>query len=218
MAEAEGILIASAVAGFLGWRTLRATRAARREQLRLLDAFLPLLSQVRTRVSALGYPVVTGRLDGHALRLELVPDSLAFRALPVLWLEARWAWPHSARLQVVVQPTGAEYFDDDRTLTRRYELRGWPATTQVWGEGGAEDLARRLGAAELAGSPEVKRVSVRADQLCVTFRCARADPAAYRVLRRARFDSPALDARFAAGAFGALRAIERALGGVAVGS
>ena len=139
MASAEGILIASALTGLLGWRSVgvfRRAQVARGEQLRLLDPFLSALAHPDVRANALGYPIVRGRLDGHALRLELVPDTLAFRALPVLWLEARWARPHTGRLRVVVQPTGAEYFGDDHTLTRRFALDGWPLPAEAWGQSG----------------------------------------------------------------------------------
>ncbi|MEO6056106.1 MAG: hypothetical protein ABIQ49_04630, partial [Gemmatimonadales bacterium] len=144
MATAEGILIASTLTGLLGWRSLRATRAARSEQLHFLDPFLPALEQPEVRASALGYPVARGRLDGHALRLELIPDTLAFRTLPVLWLEARWARPHGGRLRVVVRPTGAEYFGHDHTLTRRFDLGDWPVPAEAWGERGSGDLLQRL--------------------------------------------------------------------------
>ncbi|HUR95287.1 MAG TPA: hypothetical protein VMY76_11925, partial [Gemmatimonadales bacterium] len=208
MAEAEGILIVSALSGLLGWRALRATRVATRDQLHLLDPFLPLVGQPHVEVSPLGFPVLRGLLDGHALRLELVPDTLAFRSLPVLYLEARWARPHTGRLRVVVQPTGAEYFGDDHTLTKRYELRGWSVPCQAWGEGRAEALARRLEAVDPAGAAALKLVSVREDQLCVTFRFAKAEPSAYRVLRRARFETSAVDSEFVTDTLRLLRAIE----------
>jgi hypothetical protein len=218
VAEAEGLLIVSALTGLLGWRAMRASRGARRERLLLLDAFLPALTRPGVQTNALGYPIVRGALDGHPIRLELIPDTLAFRALPVLWLEARWVRPHSGRLRLVVQPTGAEYFGDDHTLTRRFHVAGWPAPTEVWGGTGGDELLRRLEAVDPAAAPPPKLISIREDHLCVTFRCAKADPSAYRVLRKARFEAPAVDAAFVAGTIRFLRSIEAGLDGEEVRS
>jgi hypothetical protein len=199
----------------LGWRVVVATRAARGEQLHLLDRFLPIVANAQVAAGELGYPAIRGSLDGHPVRLELIPDTLGFRALPVLWLEVRWKRSHAGRLLLIRQRTGTEYFDDDSRLSRRLEINGWPVATEVWGEAGGQNLLSRIQTIDPADFPSIKRILVQENELRVTLRCDRGDAPAYRVLRRAKFPSAAASDALVAETVKLLRAVEHALSQVA---
>jgi len=223
LAETRGILIealfwpkvaaATLLAVLLGRWMFRTYRAARRQRLHALDALLPALDQAEVALTPARFPVARGRLDGSPIRVELVPDTLVLRALPVLWLEARWRRRHQGRLRLVLRPTGTEYFTANNVCRRRLPPPpGWAEPVEIWGEGGdAGEILRRLGALNLADFPSLKQVVITEQELRVTLRCKQGERAAYRVLRAAYFDEEPLEAAQVAQLLGALRTIERAM-------
>jgi hypothetical protein len=67
-------------------RLLREGREGRAGRAAFLDAAAALLDDVRIRVEPSGFPRVVGRRGGRDFDLQAVPDALAFRKLPALWL------------------------------------------------------------------------------------------------------------------------------------
>jgi hypothetical protein len=208
-------LMLAAAAGVLLTRQLLAARHAERVRRRhMLDAFLPRLKNPRLKLGRNGWPVVHGELDGHALTLMLVPDSLAYRTLPRLWLEARWTRPHRARLRLLLRPAGGECPTDGPDWSHR--LVGpsrWKVPVEASGSGPeALPLLHQLETVDLAAYPALKQLLVSESDLRLALRCAEADRGAYRVLRAAAFECGPVAEPLVEETLAALRGIEEAFG------
>ena len=84
----------------------RADRAAYLSRLR------PLLAEPRTRLEPSGFPRLAGRYSGHAVDVQAVADTLAFRKLPALWLLVSLTEPQplAGETRIMVRPCGLEPF------------------------------------------------------------------------------------------------------------
>ena len=207
-------LCLAAVAGvLLARRLVAAYRAERDRHRRMLDAFVPLVSPAHLVRNGAGLPALRGTLHGSPLIVTLVPDSLAFRALPKLWLEARWARPHPGRLRLLLRPAPADFLADEHGLTQRFAGPArWPFPVEACGSGPEiYPLLQRLEALDLADFPSLKQILITETDLRVTLACEQADRATYRVLRAARFDLRPVGGELVAETLAVLRAVEGAL-------
>lgn len=91
------------------WRAARQDRAARAG---LLAEVEPLLAEPRRRVEPSGYPRLGGSFAGRAVDLRAVPDALAIRKLPALWLLATLTEPQplAGETRIMQRPSGLEPF------------------------------------------------------------------------------------------------------------
>jgi hypothetical protein len=207
------LLLAAAAGVFLTRRLVASWRAERDRHRRLLDAFVPLVAPARPFRNGAGLPALRGTFDGSALMVTVVPDSLAFRQLPKLWLEVRWARPHAGRLRLLLRPLPSEYLADEQGLTQRFAgTTRWPFPVEACGSGPeAGALLERIEPLDLAAFPSLKQILITETELRVTMACEKADRGTYRVLRAARFDLQPVGDELVAETLAALRAIEHAL-------
>jgi hypothetical protein len=108
-------IIAILAAGLLLWLVYSLTRAAQaRKSARAayFDAVKPLFDGGETRLQPTGLPRMTGRKDGLAYDLQVIPDSLTFRKLPALWvmISLPEPLPLPATLDILARPSGNEPF------------------------------------------------------------------------------------------------------------
>lgn len=91
------------------WRETVRTRTDRAAYLSLLR---PLLAEPRMRLEPSGFPRLAGRYAGHAVDIQVVPDALAFRKLPALWLLVSFTEPQPllGETRIMVRPSGLEPF------------------------------------------------------------------------------------------------------------
>jgi hypothetical protein len=179
----------------------------------MLDTFLPAVEGPSLRLSPWRYLNLQGRLDGRPARIDLIPDTLIPRALPTLWLQARWAGPHDGWLSVTKGWNGAEYFNEDTDAgTRLPRPASWPADTVVRGDdGGSLALLHRIEHLDLDAYPSLKQLVVTGDEVKVTLRCARGDRGVYRALRSGSFPADAVTPAIVAETLTVLRDIEKTL-------
>lgn len=104
--------LAAALALWLLWRLARASRARTRARAAYFDALKPLFQGGETRLQPTGLPRMTGRRGDLAFDLQALPDALAFRKLPALWVMVSLpqAMPVTATLDLMARPSGAEPF------------------------------------------------------------------------------------------------------------
>jgi hypothetical protein len=207
------ILAAVAAASLLGWRISHAYRTERVARRHMLDGFASTLSSPRFDKGLQGLPRVRGALDGTPVVIALDSDTLALRTLPTLWLEARWAREHTAILDILLEPSGTEYFVEDLEFDSRAEApSGWPDSAIVRVSGAeAAPILDRLARVDPVAFPALKYLLVGRRELRVTMKCARADRQTYRVLRSAKFKSDVVTPELMEQTLSALRTIEGAL-------
>jgi hypothetical protein len=207
------LCLAAAAGVLLTRRLVAAYHAERDRHRRMLDAFVPLISPARVFRNGAGLPALRGTFHGSALIVTVVPDSLAFRQLPKLWLEVRWARSHPGRLRLLLRPAPSEFLADEQGLTQRFAgPTRWPFPVEACG-GGPEAgvLLDRIEPLDLAAFPSLKQILIAETELRVTLVCEKADRGTYRVLRAARFDLQPVGSELAAETLAVLSAVEHAL-------
>lgn len=93
-------------------RLWRETACGRADRAAYLNLLLPLLAEPRMRLEPSGFPRLAGRYAGHAIDIQAVPDALAFRKLPALWLLVTLTEPQplAGETRIMVRPSGLEPF------------------------------------------------------------------------------------------------------------
>ncbi|MBC2835678.1 hypothetical protein [Paragemmobacter straminiformis] len=130
MAEA---FVLAAFAALLGAVLLLSRRRQGRVLARraaLLDPCRRLFADTRLRCDAFGFPRMAGTRDGLSYDIQIVPDALAVRKLPALWLlvSLPQSMPVAFTLHLMLRPTGAEGFTRFRSLPNQHDLpAGFPA-------------------------------------------------------------------------------------------
>jgi hypothetical protein len=91
---------------------IREGRARAEARAGYFSAVKPLFDGGETRIQPTGFPRMTGRRDGLAFDLQVVPDTLTFRKLPALWVLVTLpeALPLKATLDLMARPSGNEPF------------------------------------------------------------------------------------------------------------
>ena len=120
---ASGILLAvAACAGALAVAGCIKVRAAlaerRRTRLHWFDRCLALLTDIDLRAAPHGFARVAARYNGIAVDLQALPDALAVRKLPVLWLMVSMPvpLPVGATISILRRPSGTETFSPSDRL------------------------------------------------------------------------------------------------------
>lgn len=110
--------LVAAVALWLAYRLVRATRDRARNRGAYFSALKPLFDGGELRLQPTGFPRMTGRRAGLAFDLQALPDTLTFRKLPALWvmISLPEAQPVAATLDVMARPSGQEPFTRFSTL------------------------------------------------------------------------------------------------------
>ncbi len=184
------VLIVAAVALLFGWRLLGVQRSDRATRAGMLDAFLPEILGPVVGWSTWRYPRLEGILDGTAIRIDLLPDTLITRTLPTLWLQVRWTLPQEGNLCVTVDPVGAEFFSDDAFYGRLVPTPpSFHVRAEVRTDESGQALLRRLSSLDLRSYAALKQLAVIHGELRLTLRCARGERTIYRVFRAAKFPS-----------------------------
>ncbi len=211
-------MLVLAVAPLLWWRIKHAYRTEHVGREGLLDSFLAALPGSTVDKGPQGLPQLRGQLDGAALLVSLHSDTLALRTLPTLRLEVRWDRTHNAVVDVMLDPSGTEYFSESSELGgRAAPPEGWPDTTIVQISGvEAAPIIERLSRVDPRTFPALKHILIDRDELRLTMNCARADRQTYRVLRSATFKPDAVGPGIVSQTMAALRTLEAAVSGAPI--
>jgi hypothetical protein len=207
MRDLSGALLASLL--LIGAVVLAAVQRhhvarVRSDRGRLFEECSGLLDDPRVLLRGLDFPLLGGRRAGSQVRLEPVVDTLTLRTVPVLWLVVTVAGPRVAtdRVSVLTRACGTEFYARHDTAEIVAMGPAWPGELAVRAD--SADVVRRHPAMlahihGLMSDDRVKQVVVGPTSARVVWRCATADPGAYRVTRRvdltrARVDAAALAA------------------------
>lgn len=192
------IAVFAALALF-GWLMRRDGLAVKADQLRQVQAVLPLLDGPSIVPQPRDYPHVTGRYRGREVRIEPHTDSISVRKLPALWLQVslRDELPVPATLDVMMRPRNVEYWSPFDQLAHELERpAGWPADANLRTDKaeGASDV-RRLIEPHLGflRDPRGKEILITPRGVRVTLLAAEGERGAYLLQRQAQFSGAPLD-------------------------
>lgn len=164
-------------------------RAVRVRRGALFDQVTHLFNEVKIRQDGLNYPVLTGRLHGHPIKLEPIVDTLGFRKLPVLWLLITHyrPLPVGSPLDVLLRPHGNEFFSPNQRYEREIPPGpGYPEHIRIASRDpeAAPDLAVLAPFLRFIREMDTKEILVQSTGIRVVRRLAEAEQAHYRVTRR----------------------------------
>jgi hypothetical protein len=187
------LLLAIAAIATVGWVARRdhlALQAARRC---LLDDCAGLLDQARLAHGPDSFPKLTGICGGRDVRADLIPDTMTIRRLPQLWLSTSLLERNAGLpgLDVLVRPTGNEFYALNSRFTRRFEAPpGLPAEVLIRGDAGAARLLAELGPAlaDILADARVKEIAVTERGVRIVRQAGEGKRGEHLLLRQAHFD------------------------------
>lgn len=194
-----GTLIALILAGLLVRQFLREKAAREAEPDRLFHDAMPVLSDpVVAAGETAGSYILSGRHDGHDVRVTALADTLAVRKLPSLWLMVTLPAPLPLKtaLDLMMRPAAATSFSNFDHLPFTIETpQGFPEHLVIRSDAPEPELPLDLVARHL--EPLRQR---RGKELLITPRglrlvmlLAEADRARYGVFRQADFGGVTVD-------------------------
>jgi hypothetical protein len=169
-------------------RKLRASRAS------ILDPVKDHFTNAKLTFDGAGFPKLEGTLDGHQMRLELIPDTMTIRRLPQLWLSMTDVvdLPIAGRgVAILIRPSGADYY----SLTEHMRIRldvppAFPWECIVKGETSESshtlDLVAKS-AAKLLADPRMKEVAVTSRGVRIIRQLAEGKRGDHLLLRQSAF-------------------------------
>lgn len=184
------VVVATAVLGRLH---VAGRRALARERAGLFDDVWDLFEQPRLHQDGIGYPTLTGRLDGYRTTIRPVIDSLTLRKLPVLWLEftQHRRLPVQSSLSVLLRPQGTEFFSPNGGFAREVAApEPFPRPVRVASPDPdrAPPPALLVPIVDYLNEPATKEVGLGARGTRAVRLLAEGDQGSYRTTRRAAFD------------------------------
>lgn len=182
----------------LALRLLRATRIRQAAREGYFDLITPHMTRVRRAVAPTGFARVSGEIDGVTTDLQLVPDTLTWRKLPVLWLLVTQpgALPVSQRIDLMARPRGIEPFSTFDTLPHQTILpQDFPFDASLRSERAlspdeADLLQRHL---HLLQDPRIKELIIAPEGMRLTFFADEAERGRYLIFREAELGREALE-------------------------
>ncbi|WP_336490417.1 hypothetical protein [Methylobacterium nigriterrae] len=175
----------------------RRGRAAAAARAAMLEPCAALLAEPVHGRDRAGYGTLRGRFAGLPVEVRLIPEALAFRRLPQLWLSVsvHVSTGLPATLDVLRRAVGAEFYAPDELPARYPVPPGWPGETLVRGTRGAGPLLARAAAAlaKILAEPRVKEVLVAPRGVRIVSQLCQGERGAYLLLRECRFPIAQVD-------------------------
>jgi hypothetical protein len=188
---------------WLAFRLVTASRARTAARAAYFDALKPLFDAIETRLQPTGFPRMTGRKNGVGFDLQVIPDTLAFRKLPALWvlITLPEALPLQATLDLMARPVGNEPFSRFDLLSQSLATPPDLPTevvirTDDAGRIPPADLIARH--ADLFADPCVKELVLAPKGLRIVILAEEADRGRYLLFRDAEMGMTPLDPKLVA--------------------
>jgi hypothetical protein len=158
---------------------------------------LHLFERYRVEQEGNSYPSLRGTYRGRTVQLEPIIDHLAWRKLPVLWLQVTVLQPTRFRgvLDFMARATGAEYFSHIYNLQHRLELpAAWPQEAILYSDDpeGLMPLEALHPHLALFSDTKLKELVVSPHGARLVWRVDEASRAHYASFREIRFASTLL--------------------------
>ncbi|MHC2017238.1 hypothetical protein [Methylobacterium sp. CM6247] len=178
--------------GAAGYALYRRGRTASAERAGMLRPCEDLLAKPVHGRDPTGFGTLAGRFLGMPVEIRVIPEALAFRRLPQLWLSVSVHHATGVRgtIDILRRVVGAEFYAPADNLPARYDVpEGWPGETLVRGSLGAGPvLARASGTiATILAEPRVKEVLLTPRGIRIVSQLCQGERGAYLLLRENRF-------------------------------
>ena len=184
-------LLLGAVATVFALRGVRQARRQSADRQSILAPCLGSLANPRLFFAPDGYPRLVGRLGRRQCRLAIVPDTLALRRLPQLWLTVALSSPSMLpSLVVTARPRGDDYVSKAFDYPRQIDVPSWlPRDTMVRGGTNADDALEHLREplAALFEDPLIKELALGPKGFRLVYRLAEGERANHLLLRQCCF-------------------------------
>lgn len=139
----------------------------------------------------IGYPSLRGRWNGHAVKIDLVVDTLAMRQLPTLWMLVSVLRPLPVRtpIDITLRPRSSDIVSAGTTFAYEHaQPIGWPRDIRVSTPQPALPPLEVLGEfMELLEQPTTKGLLIAPGGVRIVHELARGAVGQYRVVRRPKF-------------------------------
>jgi hypothetical protein len=169
-----------------------ANRREARRRRGALAGCADLLDDPAPHLAPSGFGALRGFYRGRQASLTPIPETLAFRRLPQLWIAAamrRDAGP-LVSIDVIRRPNGGEFFTGGAALPMAFAPpASWPQDTSVRGDrnGARALLAIERPLAAAFQDPRLKAVTISPHGVRVVRQAVQGDRTAYLLFRDARF-------------------------------
>jgi hypothetical protein len=185
------LLVGIAAAAGLAATQTRHRRRVGRERRAVFAEVEGLFTEATVTQDGIGYPSLRGRRDGHAVKLELVVDTLALRQLPTLWLLVTVLRPLPVRtpVDITLRPRSSDIVSAGTGFAYEHEPpAGWPADLRVaTPEPAIPPLEALDDMVELLELPTTKGLLLAPGGVRIVHELARGAVGQHRVVRRPRF-------------------------------
>jgi hypothetical protein len=170
---------------------VRHSRTVGRERRAVLRTVEELFTEVTVTQDGIGYPSLRGRWNGHAVKIDLVVDTLAMRQLPTLWMLVSVLRPLPVRtpIDITLRPRSSDIVSAGTTFAYEHTPPiGWPRDIRVSTSQPALPPLEVLGEfMELLEQPTTKDLLIAPGGVRIVHELARGAISQYRVVRRPKF-------------------------------
>ncbi|MCJ2130824.1 hypothetical protein [Methylobacterium sp. E-045] len=185
-------LLVLPILGAASYALCRRSRTASAERAGMLRPCEELLAEPVHGRDPTGFGTLGGRFLDLPVEIRVIPEALAFRRLPQLWLSVSVHHATGVRgtVDVLRRVVGAEFYAPADSLPARYDVpEGWPGETLVRGSPGAGPILDRACAAvaTILAEPRVKEVLLTPRGIRIVSQLCQGDRGAYLLLRENRF-------------------------------
>ncbi|MGI8723506.1 MAG: hypothetical protein ACR2JG_14945 [Geodermatophilaceae bacterium] len=183
------LLLAAAI--LLVWLQVRHVRHVALERRGVLEGAAAALDQPQLVQQGIDYPVLAGFYRGRRVSIALIPDHVALRGLPTLWLSTTLyqALPLPGPIDMLLRPSATDIVSPAGRFPHEHEIpEGWPAHLRIATPAGVLLPFPMLSpVVPLLHDRRTKDVLISPAGVRLITEVARAELGLYRMVRRSRF-------------------------------
>lgn len=181
-------LLALPILGAAGYHLRQRTLAAVSERAGMLRPCAALLVEPVHGRDRTGYGTLEGWFQGTSVEVRIIPEALAFRRLPQLWLSVsvHRTTGFTETIDILRRVVGAEFYAPaDRLPTRYFVPPSWPGETLVRGSRHADELLLRASTpvATILADMRVKEVLLTPKGVRIVSQLCQGERGAYLLAR-----------------------------------
>jgi hypothetical protein len=174
----------------------------KRQRGRFFAECLNLFQSYRVEQDGRAYPHLRGKYRDRTVTVEAIIDHLAWRKLPVLWVQVTVLQPTRYRgvLDLLARPTGAEYFSHAYNLDHHLDVPAdWPQEALLCCDDPDAVVPLETLSPYLAqlGDPKFKELVVTPKGVRLVWRVDQASRAHYASFREIKFETASIGAELA---------------------
>lgn len=183
------VLLATVI--MLGWLQVRHVGNVALERRGVLEGAASALDQPHLTQRGIAYPVLSGFYRGRRVTIGLIPDNLALRGLPTLWLSTTLyqALPLPGPIDLLLRPSATDIVSPAGRFMHEHGIPdGWPVHLRIATPAGVlPPLPSLSHVVPLLLDRRTKDVLLTPAGARLITEVARADLGLYRMVRRSKF-------------------------------